>query len=380
MDQIQHPGGIPVVDVSCLSTLLPSLRDFVVSRDCAAASTSLRQWHCANEEAAAAAARSIIQACTSVGFFYISNYGIPAELEKDLDAASRDFFRLPVEQKMRIRMSEGGRAWRGYFPVGGELTSGMPDVKEGLYLGQEIAETDERVMMGVPMFGRNLFPHEPAQLRELILSYQHHCEGLGHGVTALIAVGLDLPVDFFALAMCADPLCLFRIFHYPPATELPEALRQHAGLWGVGEHTDYGLVTLLKQDDVGGLQVKTVSGTWLDAPPVPHTLVVNVGDMLEAISHGLLVSTPHRVKNTTDRMRLSFPFFFDPGFAVKIEPLPLNSLWRSQADAQVAWRSTQPGLQRWDNGQFVVSATGTYGAYFLGKVGKVFPNLASTTL
>ena len=370
--------SIPVVDVSCLEGVLPSLADFVKSRNVNAASEALKEWHHSHTSLAEKAAHEVVTACTSVGFLYISNYGVPTSVEESLDALSRDFFRKPLDEKMEIAMSKGGRAWRGYFPVGGELTSGKPDIKEGLYLGQELSDEDQRVKQGVPMFGRNLFPNDPAGLRDTILEYQAHCEALGHGITALIALGMQLPVDYFIRSICSDPLCLFRIFHYPPAGELPESLRE-ANLWGVGEHTDYGLVTLLKQDDVGGLQVKTIAGEWLDAPPIPKTLVVNVGDMLEAMTHGLLVSNPHRVKNTTDKMRLSFPFFFDPGFTAAIEPLPLNEKMQEQAEARVAWRRTQPGLQRWDNNGFVVSATGPYGKYVLGKVGKVFPDLASTS-
>lgn len=209
-----------------------------------------------------------------------------------------------------------------------------------------------------------------------------HCESIGHAVLILMAIGLGLTPEYFIRSMCKDPLCLFRIFHYPPGKDLPEKLRSD-NLWGVGEHTDYGLITLLKQDDVGGLQVKTITGEWLDATHIPRTLVINVGDMLEAITSGLFVSTPHRVKNSTDRMRLSFPFFFDPGLHATIEKIHLSEELLGKAKAQVEWRRSQPGLQRWDAaGEFAVNNVEgrTYGEYLLRKVGKVFPDLAMNNL
>src|SRR6202011_3985293 len=88
-----------------------------------------------------------------------------------------------------------------------------------------------------------------------------------------------------------------------------------------GEHTDYGLLTLLAQDAIGGLQVRTPSG-WIDAPPIEGTFVANIGDMLDRLTGGWYRSTPHRVRNVSGRDRFSFPFFFDPGFSAEIPPLP----------------------------------------------------------
>ena len=129
-----------------------------------------------------------------------------------------------------------------------------------------------------------------------------------------VALSLGLDAGYFAAGYTADPTILFRIFHYPPS--LPQA-----GGWGVGEHTDYGLLTLLAQDDAGGLQVRAPDG-WIDAPPIPGTLVCNIGDMLDRLTGGRYRSTPHRVRNLSGHDRLSFPFFLDPGFADEVPPLP----------------------------------------------------------
>src|SRR5215468_10682468 len=121
--------------------------------------------------AGAAVAERIQAACRDRGFFYVTGHGVPAELLGQLADASAEFFALPVADKLEIAMERGGRAWRGYFPVGGELTSGQPDLKEGLYFGTELPDDDPRVQAGLPLHGRNLFPAQVPRLGDLVLAY-----------------------------------------------------------------------------------------------------------------------------------------------------------------------------------------------------------------
>ena len=250
-------------------------------------------------------AEQIQVACRERGFFYVTGHGVPGGLLDELADASTEFFALPAADKLEIAMERGGRAWRGFFPVGAELTSGQPDLKEGLYFGAELPGDDPRVLAGLPLHGRNLFPRQVPRLRPLVLAYLDALTSVGQAVLAGVAQSLGLDAGYFATGYTADPTILFRIFHYPPS--LPQA----SG-WGVGEHTDYGLVTLLAQDDSGGLQVAAPGG-WIDAPPIPGTLVCNIGDMLDRLTGGWYRSTPHRVRNLSGHGRLSFPFFLDPG-------------------------------------------------------------------
>ena len=329
------------------------------------------------------AANQIHEACRTTGFFSITEYPMREGLEAELDAAARTFFKLPLEEKMRIKMENGGIAWRGYFPVGGELTSGKPDIKEGIYFGEELDGKDSRVQKSIPLHGENIFPHHPRELRASILEYMSNCKKIGDLLISLVATGLQLEKEYFVSGMCADPLQLFRIFHYPPAALMPPHLRKDASLWGVGEHTDYGLLTLLKQDNVGGLEVKALDGqSWIPVPPKEGALVVNIGDMLEAITEGLYRSTPHRVRNTNpSAMRLSFPFFYDPGMLATVVPLPLNDALRQQA-AEANQARLLRGVQerRWDNADVSKARGGLYGRYLLDKVSKCFPALASSHL
>src|SRR5579872_2125982 len=119
----------------------------------------------------AAVAAQIQAACRERGFFYATGHGVPAGLLDQLAEASGEFFALPVADKLEIAMARGGPAWRGYFPVGAELTSGRPDLKEGLYFGAELGDDDPRVRAGLPLHGRNLFPRQVPELRAAVLEY-----------------------------------------------------------------------------------------------------------------------------------------------------------------------------------------------------------------
>ena len=305
-------------------------------------------------EPMATKAAAIERASRDSGFFYVTGHGVPAALTARLDAAAREFFALPDAVKLEIAMEHGGRAWRGFFPVGAELTAGRPDRKEGIYFGTEDPAADR------PLRGRNLFPAAVPALRPTVLEYLDRLTATAQDVLRAVAVSLGLDPEYFAAGYTHNPTVLFRIFHYPPTP--PDAGPDD---WGVGEHTDYGLLTLLAQDANGGLAVRTSRG-WIDAPPLPGTFVCNIGDMLDRLTGGYYRSTPHRVRNVSGNERLSYPFFFDPDFDAEVPPLP-----------EVARRAgSGDGPPRWD-GQDLRAFTGTYGDYLTGKVAKVFPQLRS---
>jgi isopenicillin N synthase-like dioxygenase len=307
-----------------------------------------------------AVARQLGEACRESGFFYVIGHGVDQGLQQRLHDLSRQFFAQDIETKLRIRMALGGRAWRGYFRVGDELTSGKPDQKEGLYFGEELAPDHPLVQAGTPLHGPNLFPAELPDFRPTVLEYLAALTRLGHRLMAGLALSLDLEEAYFTDRFTADPLILFRIFNYPPPLD--------ATLWGVGEHTDYGLLTILMQDDAGGLEVRSRS-RWVPAPPIPGSFVCNIGDMLDRMTKGLFRSTPHRVRNPAPRDRLSFPFFFDPNFFARVQPLDLPG--------QIIPANDE--AERWDHAN-VHAFQGTYGDYLLNKVGKVFPELRQAAL
>jgi isopenicillin N synthase-like dioxygenase len=304
----------------------------------------------------------IRDACREYGFFYIVGHGVDEALQQRLEQASRRFFEQSLDEKLRIRMSQGGRAWRGYFPVGGELTSGKADLKEGIYFGAELDQDHPLVRAGTPLHGPNLFPGETPELRQPVLDYMVEMTQLGHILMAGIALSLGLNESYFDDAYMADPLILFRIFNYPARSRYDSSKYPY----GVGEHTDYGFLTILKQDMSGGLQAKAKS-QWIDATPIPNSFVCNIGDMLDRLTGGLYLSAPHRVEHQTENDRLSFAFFFDPNFNAAVKPLQIGAALRDNK------------AERWDHAS-VHDFQGTYGDYLLGKVSKVFPVLGRKVL
>jgi isopenicillin N synthase-like dioxygenase len=295
-------------------------------------------------------------ACRTLGFFRVVGHGLDGSLLKRLDAAARAFFAQPDEVKAQIAMPLGGPAWRGWFPFRGEVTSGRPDRKEGLYVGTDLPADHPRVRASTPLHGANLYP--PGGLGPTIDAWMGAIRPVADALMAGIALALGLPPDWFVRHLTAEPTELFRVFHYPamPDNDVSDE-------YGVGHHSDYGLLTLLAQDGAGGLEVRTPSGEWIGVPAEPGVLLCNLGDMLDRLTEGRYRSTPHRARNTSGRSRLSFPYFFDPSWDAEVTPLPLNgSPPADDAD------------RRWD-GASVHAWEGTYGDYLTAKVAKVFPEL-----
>lgn len=302
-------------------------------------------------------AEAIGAASAEFGFFYAEGHGIADGLSERLEAASHAFFALPEADKAAIAMAYGGTAWRGWFPLGGELTSGRPDRKEGLYLGEELGPGDARVAAGWPLHGANLWPAALPELRGAVEDYLAAAVAAAGALMRGMALALGIAADHFATGITRRPTLLFRIFHYPPGGAADDL--------GVGEHSDYGLLTLLGQDRHGGLEVRAADGSWIAVPPRGRSLVINIGDMFERLTRGRFRSAPHRVINESGQERLSWPLFYDPDFAASVDPLPIPATARL--------------LPRWD-GLDVHDAGGTYGDYLIAKVGKVFPELAGKQL
>lgn len=295
-------------------------------------------------------------ACRTTGFFAITGHGIPTSLRDDLLAAAREFFALATERKQAIALAHGGTAWRGWFALGDELTSGVPDLKEGFYVGRELAPSP------LPLHGPNLWPVEVPALQAATTAWMQQMEALGQRVLAAMAVGLGLDDRWFRDGITADPTVLFRIFRYPPHPSDAD------DRWGVGEHTDYGLVTLLAHDGTPGLEVN-VRGTWVDVDPDPELIVCNLGDMLDRLTLGRYRSTAHRVRNVAGHDRISLPFFLDPSWDAVVQPLPIDD----------GWTAPDERSERWDRAD-LTRIDGPYGDWLLAKVRRVFPQLADAVL
>jgi len=267
-------------------------------------------------------AAAIRTALETIGFFYVTHHGVPAALIEAAFAQTKRFFDQPTEAKAALDIRRSGLALRGYTDPSGEATAPgeAVDLKECFDLGPETPDRE------TPFFGANPWPALPG-FRETLSAYHDAGRSLATSLMRGIAVSLDLAPDHFDPVL-ADAISIQRLLHYPP-TPAPETMKPAAEkqtaekpTLGAGAHTDYGLLTLLAQDDVGGLQVRNRDGVWIDAPPLPGSFIVNIGDILQRLTNDRYLANVHRVVNRSGRERYSLPLFFDAAFDTVFEPLP----------------------------------------------------------
>jgi isopenicillin N synthase-like dioxygenase len=259
----------------------------------------------------ASVAQKIGDACRNIGFFYIINHGVPEALITETYAQAKRFFALPAGVKAEVAI-EHSACHRGYFSTGGEnldpAKQKTGDLKEGYKIGRDLEADHPLVLANTPLHGPNQWPANLPGWRETMSAYYNAMENLGREMLCAFALALNLPENYFD-AWLNTPMTTLGPLHYPPQTgHITQAQL------GAGAHTDYGCLTLLAQDASGGLQVRNGAKQWVDAPPVPGSYVVNIGDMMERWTNGVFTSTLHRVINTSGRERYSLPFFFDPDF------------------------------------------------------------------
>ncbi len=250
-----------------------------------------------SDEQMRAVAAELGRACRDVGFFYVIRHGIAPTLRADVFDKSAALFSGPAAIREAASFSGPGGN-RGYIRLGGEaLDPGKPaDVKEAFNIGLELAPDDPELVARAPFRDANLWPPMPG-FRDTMLDYFNRVWRLGRDLHRGFALDLGLPADFFE-AKLDKPIATLRLLHYPPAGA-PLA----DGQLGAGVHTDYGNVTLLATDAVGGLMVRDRSGRWLDAPVIADAFVCNIGDCLMRWSNDVYVSTPHKVVSPPGRAR-----------------------------------------------------------------------------
>jgi isopenicillin N synthase-like dioxygenase len=263
----------------------------------------------------------IHKACRDVGFFYVRNHGVAPPLITEEFASAEKFFGLPLDRRMAVHMNNS-RNRAGYEGIGGQTldTDAPPDLKESFYTNLDLPDDHPYAASGARGYGGNQWP-DPSLLpgfREQQLAYHAAMRKLGFHLMRLIALSLDLPEDHF-LPLYETPQCTLRIIKYPPH---PQSSRFNQ--LGAGAHTDWGGITLLAQDDIGGLEVRNADGEWLAATPIPDTFVVNLGDMIARWTNGLYHSNMHRVLNNlgSGRDRYSVACFFSPDRNSTIACLP----------------------------------------------------------
>lgn len=264
-------------------------------------------------------AAAIYEACTSFGFFYLGGHGVDRALIADAFEANRRFHARPLDEKLALKQN---RWHRGYQPFAASRlvsqarfeAARLPNQLESFFLRHEIAP-DHPDYERAPLQGPNQWPEDPAFI-DVVKRYDAATRDLGLALLPAFSVAVGEAPDFFD-ALFAPPATALRLIHYPPSPATrPE------DLFGISPHTDYGFLTILAQDDVGGLQIRTADGDWIDAPYRPDCFILNIGDILARWTNGVFNSTPHRVVNkSAEQSRYSIGMFFDPNLDAVISPL-----------------------------------------------------------
>ncbi|CAI2173753.1 20263_t:CDS:2, partial [Funneliformis geosporum] len=237
-------------------------------------------------------ARQIHEACRDVGFFYLTGHNVPQDIIDKVLKLGYEFFHLPEEEKIKYSIANEDYA-RGYQRLGENVTKYQKDWHEALDFYRPIPRMHPLVLNNLPLRGENQWPENPAEFRSIFNEYINFMLRLGVQVMSAIALGLGLEEDFFEKFL-NESFWVMRVIGYPD----------------------------LRSDSTkGALQVQRKDGTWINAEPIQGALVVNIGDMLNVWSNNVYQSTLHRVIHQGDNYRVSVPFFYEPNFDAKIEPL-----------------------------------------------------------
>lgn len=253
------------------------------------------------------------------GFFYLRGHGIPDALIDGLKAATRRFFALPEDEKLKIEMLRSPH-FRGYNRAGLEHTRGLQDWREQIDFNTEglaVGDVDRDAAPWLRLLGPNQWPEAVPELKALVLDYQARVTALGIDILRAIALALGQPEDAFAAIYQPQPTQLLKLIRYPGRDDTQSDQ-------GVGAHKDGGLITILLQDQVAGLQVQTPEGEWIDAPPLPGTFVINSGELLELATNGFVRADVHAVTTPPAGVeRFSWAFFLGARYDATIPVLPL---------------------------------------------------------
>ena len=233
--------------------------------------------------------RALHAASRDIGFIYIKGHGIPDDAIDAARSTAHDFFRHSAADKKTVKVSARHRGW---LDAGDAVMvdDGEPDLKESFVWGYQ--DSNGATPDDSPVRGPNQWPEFLPDMQEKSMAYFHHAHDVAHHLMRGFALGLGLDGNFF-LQTASRPLSRASYVCYPAHPDNSPKDR-----FGVGPHTDFGVLTVLCQDSLGGLQVQNVHGDWIEATPIDGTLIVNVGDLLTRWTGGAYRSTPHRVVNT----------------------------------------------------------------------------------
>jgi isopenicillin N synthase-like dioxygenase len=302
------PGGIPVIDIGALYSPDPEARQRVATK--------------------------IGAACDDIGFFYVVNHNVSVEISDKAVALVDQFFALPETERLTVKADKNNR---GYRDISDSVHSnGKLNARDSFDLGFPVTEDDPEVLAGTPLYAPNRYPDIPG-FREAIEVYYWETFRLGMKILEGFALYLGKSEDFFTRNF-TKPVADMVVNHYLGAAGL------HISDQASGPHTDHGIVTILWQDSLGGLEVMGKDGKWMSAPPVKGSFVINIGELMKRWTNGRFKATVHRVVHLQNKPRYSMPLFCNPNFRTIVDPRDLGV-----ADDEALYTPIQSGeflLQR----------------------------------
>ena len=269
-------------------------------------------------------AKALRETLERVGFFIITNHGVPQPLIDRTFAEAKRFHAQPMDAKRAVLMNAANNGYMaaGRYNVSTSRASeadAKPDLNEAFFIKRERSPDDPLVRQGRRFAGPNEWPANLPGFKETLLEYTDAVDAMARRLIPALAISLDLPEDTFDAAF-AESQFSFRLSHYPAVSA------REAGQYGIAPHTDANFLTFLAQSGVAGLQARVGQSEgedqWLDAPYVPGSFVVNSGDMLHRWTNGHYKSTPHRALPPIGQDRYAIPYFFGPHLDTLIECLP----------------------------------------------------------
>jgi len=289
------PASIPVVDISALYGTDAAAKKAVAAR--------------------------IGAACDDIGFFYVVNHNVPVETIDNAVALADKFFKSPESERLKVKSDKNNR---GYREVGDVVhRNGKPSARDNFDIGFPVSEDDPEVLAGTPLYAPNKWPDLPG-FREALESYYGETYKLGMKILEGFALYLGKDEGFFTRHF-TKPVADMVINHYWGTAGL------HISDQASGPHTDHGIVTILWQDSLGGLEVMGKDGDWISVTPLRGSYVINIGELMKRWTNGRFKATVHRVVHLQDKSRYSMPLFCNPDFRTVVDPRDLGV---SDADAQ----------------------------------------------
>ena len=282
----------------------------------------LEPWFVGDRRQRLALCQQVGRLCHETGFFYVVNHGVPAQVSEFYLSSLKKFFALPPDIKQAIDKRDSAQ-FRGWEQLGSELTNNQIDYREQIDIGVERTAIIEPDPYYMALVGPNQWPL-PAELpgfRETVTDYFLRLSAVARQILRIMSLALGLGENHIEQVFGENPSPYLKLIRYPQTLE---------GGHGVGVHKDSGFLTLLLQDDNPGLEAQANDDTWHTVDPVPGSLVVNTGELLQLITHNYFIATPHRVINRGNSVRYSSAFFYSPDLNTLLDPLPIGSSFIDQ--------------------------------------------------